>query len=342
MRSLALGALALSTALAGAALAQEELVVSSYGGEWTENQRELIIEPFEREHGVKVRLVTGYSADILAQLRAQKDNPQIDVVHFSGGQEAIAAEEGLLSPIKPEELEHYDDLYPIAVQGLDQGHGPAHAVAAIGLLYNTEEVDPAPTSWQDLWDERFAGEVILTDIGNSYGLLGMLMINEVHGGSLDNIQPGLDAIGELLADDNVVVTRSPDLRQEFAQGNVVIGPYAQDHAYRLREGGAPIGFVMPEEGAAASFLTINLVEGRPNRDLALEFINHSLRPEVMAGWAEAARYSPTNSKTELPEEVAADVVYGQDAIDQLVAFDPLTIGENKSEWIDAWNRLLTQ
>jgi putative spermidine/putrescine transport system substrate-binding protein len=330
--------------VASSALAQEELVVSSYGGDWTDNQRQLVIEPFEKEHGVKVRLVTGYSADIMAQLRAQKANPQMDVVHFSGGQEAIAAAEGLLVPIKPEELEHYDDLYPIAVRNIAKGEGPAHGIAAIGLLYNRDLVDPAPTSWNDLWDERFAGQVVITDIGNSYGLLGLLMINQVQGGDLDNIDPGLQAIGQLLDADNIVVTGSPEVRQLFAEEQVVIGAYAQDHAYRLREAGAPIAFTVPEEGAAASFLTISLVAGRPpeNRDLALAFINYTLRPEVMAGWAEAARYSPTSRMAELPPEIAEDVVYGEEAIGQLVAFDALKIGQNKSAYIDAWNRLLAR
>jgi putative spermidine/putrescine transport system substrate-binding protein len=341
MRSLAVGSALAVLTLSGAAQAQQELVVSSYGGEWTENHEALVIEPFEKEYGVEVRLVTGYSAEIMAQLQAQKDNPQMDVVHFSGGQEAPAAAEGLLAPIEPAELSNYPDMYPMAVANLEKGQGPAHGVAAIGLLYNRDLVDPAPTSWMDLWDPRFAGKVLITDISNSYGLLGLLMINQVHGGTLDDIQPGLDAIGKLLAD-NEVVSGSPEVRQLFAQGVVEIGAYAQDHAYRLREAGAPIEFVLPEEGAAASVLTINLVANRPNRDLAVKFIDFTLRPEVMAGWAEAARYSPTNRKTELPPEIAKDVIYGEDAIKQLVAFDTLEVGKNKSAWIDQWNRLLAR
>jgi putative spermidine/putrescine transport system substrate-binding protein len=52
-------------------------------------------------------------------LRAQKNKPQFDIVHFSGGQEAIAAKEELLVPIKPERLSNYKDMYPFAVDGVD-------------------------------------------------------------------------------------------------------------------------------------------------------------------------------------------------------------------------------
>ena len=98
-------ALALGAALAALpAVAQETLVINSFGGAYEEAHRALVIEPFEEMHDVEIEVVTAYSADALAQLRAQRDNPQFDVIHFSGGQEVIAAEEGLLVPIQPDEL----------------------------------------------------------------------------------------------------------------------------------------------------------------------------------------------------------------------------------------------
>lgn len=338
------GVLAAALALSGAAAAQEELVVSSFGGEWTDTHRKLVIEPFEKETGATVRLVTGYSADIMAQLQAQQANPQMDVVHFSGGQEALAAAEGLLAPIEPEELSNHADMYPIAVQNIARGQGPAFSVAAIGLLYNHDQIAEAPTSFLDLTDVDYENRIVLADISNSYGLLSLLMLNEAKGGTLDDIQPGLEVVSDLLDSGAEVVKGSAEIRQLFAQEDVLIGPYANDHAYRLREAGAPITFVTPEEGAAASFLTVNLVAGRPpeTRDLALKFIDYTLHPEVAAGWAEDARYSPMNMKTELPPEVAEDVVYGEEEIGKLVAFDALEIGRKKPQWVDAWNKMLAQ
>jgi len=63
----------------------------------------------------------GHSGATMAQVRAQKDNPQFDVVHFSGGQEVPAAEEGLIVPINPSQLANYDDLYPFASEGIARG-----------------------------------------------------------------------------------------------------------------------------------------------------------------------------------------------------------------------------
>ncbi|MEM7446269.1 MAG: extracellular solute-binding protein, partial [Pseudomonadota bacterium] len=134
--------------LAGTALAQETFVINSFGGAYEEAHRQLVIEPFEEMYGVEVEVVTAYSADALAQLRAQADSPQFDVIHFSGGQEVTAAAEGLLAPIMPDQLSNYDQLYPFAVEGIEQGQGPVYSVAVLGLL---SEGDGAPTSWNDLF-----------------------------------------------------------------------------------------------------------------------------------------------------------------------------------------------
>lgn len=327
---------------AGQAQAQQELVINSFGGTYEEEHRRLVIDSFEREHGVTVRVVTAYSADTLAQLRAQKENPQFDVVHFSGGLEAIAASEGLLAPISPDQLGNYDEMYPYAVADIEDGRGPIYTIAVIGLLYDTEQVSSPPTSWTDLQNPDYSGHIVLTDAAtNTYGTLGLLMMNQVAGGTLDDIQPGLDFVGSIL-EGSTIVTRSPDIQQAFAQGEAWIAPYAQDYAFTLTKAGLPVRFVQPEEGAAYAPVTVNLVAGRPNTELALKFIDWSIRAEASAGWAEALRYSPTNRTVELSPEVAAEVVYGEEQAAGLVAFDPLAMGEKRPGWNDAWNRLIAQ
>jgi putative spermidine/putrescine transport system substrate-binding protein len=323
--------------------AQDELVINSFGGSYEKTHRDLVITPFEEKYGVKVKVVTAYSADTLAQLRAQKENPQFDVVHFSGGLETIAASEGLLAPIKPAELSNYGQMYPFAVEGIEKGVGPMYKVAAIGLLYNTEEVSPAPTSWMDLTNPAYAKSVLLTDAAaNTYGMLGMLMMNKVNGGTLDDVQPGLDFVGKLLKGGATVISKSPEIQQNFAQGSALIAPYAQDYAFTLTKAGLPVKFVQPKEGAAFAPITVNLVSGRDNRDLALKFIDFSIRAEASKGWAEALRYSPTNKEAKLPEDVAAQVIYGEEAAKNLVGFDPIKIGEERSKWNEAWKRLVAQ
>lgn len=334
-----LGAAALSVA---PAQAEDTLVINSFGGSYERTHQELVIKPFEEKYGVTVKVVTAYSSDVLAQLRAQKDNPTFDVVHFSGGLDAIAADEGLLAPIEPGELSNHDQLYPFAVANMDKGIGPMYKTAAIGLLYNTDAFETAPDSWMAITSDDVSGHVVLTDAAsNTYGLLAFLMMNKVNGGSVDNIQPGLDFVSGLL-DRSMIVSKSPEIQQIFAQGNGWVAPYAQDYAHTLTKAGLPIAFAMPKEGAVAAPITVNLVKGAKNRDLALKFIDFSIRAEASKGWAEALRYSPTNKTVVLEGDVADEVVYGEEQISKLITFSGKDISEKRGEWTESWKRIISQ
>lgn len=335
--------LGLSALFGSTAFAQDNtLTINSFGGAYEEAHRACVIAPFEAATGAKVNVVTAYSADAFAQLRAQKAAPQFDVIHFSGGQEIVAAAEGLLAPIDKASLSNEPDLYDFAKKDLANGQGPAYSIAAIGLVYNTEAVPSAPTKWADLFNPEYGEHLVLTDISNGYGMLSFLMLNQVRGGDLSNVQPGLDAVKELLAAGAIVVSTSPEIQQEFAQNDAWIAPYASDYAFTLRKAGLPSGFVQGEEGTPASYITANLVAGRPNTELALKFIDLEISAEAQKCFAEALRYSPTNSKTELSDDVAADVAYGEAGVAGLIRFDPATIEAFRTAWVEEWNKAIAQ
>ena len=334
------GIAAAAAALATGASAQT-LTINSFGGIYEETHRACILDPFEEETGAEVQIVTAYSADAFAQMRAQAAAPQFDVIHFSGGQEIVGAEEGLLAPIDPASLENADALYDFARRNMEGGEGPAYSIAALGLLHDAETTE-APTAWADLMEEGRAERMVLTDMANTYGMLGFLMLNQVRGGSLEDIQPGLDAVAELLEGGAIIVTTAPELQQEFAQNDAGIAPYASDYAFTLREAGVPVAFVQGEEGTPVSFITVSLVANRPNQELALRLIDRTISAEAQECFAEAMRYSPTNREAVLSEEVAADTVYGEEAVAGLIRFDPTVIEANRPEWVERWSRTIAR
>jgi putative spermidine/putrescine transport system substrate-binding protein len=60
---------------------QPTLVVTGYGGRWSEVMKKALVEPFEKKHGVKVEVVTGITTESVAKLLAAgPDNPPYDVV----------------------------------------------------------------------------------------------------------------------------------------------------------------------------------------------------------------------------------------------------------------------
>ena len=126
--------------------------------------------------------------------------------------------------------------------------------------------------------------MVLTGLSNSYLLLGFLMMNKAKGGDLGNVDPGFDAVKQLLGGAEIVAT-SPDLRQTFAQNDAWEAPCAQDYAFARRKAGLPVAFVQGPEGTPAVYLTADLVANRPNQELAKKFIDFELSSDVQAVWA---------------------------------------------------------
>lgn len=329
-------------ALLATAASAQTITINSFGGAYEEAHRACVLDRFEEETGATVEIVTAYSADGFAQLRAQREAPQYDVIHFSGGQEIVAAAEGLLAPIDPAALTNLPNLVDVAKPNVAGGEGPAYSIVAMGLVYNEEALDTAPTSWTDLTDPELAANLVLTDISNTYGLQGFLMINQVMGGDLDNIQPGLDAVSAMLDGGAIVVSTSPEIMQEFSQNDAWIAPYSSDYAFTLREAGMPVAMAQGAEGTPGVFITANLVAGRDNQELSTRLIDISISPEAQACWAERMRYAPTNTSVELTGEVAADTPFGEEALSGLLRFDPATVEANRPAWTDAWNRTIAR
>src|SRR6185312_8916327 len=114
----------------GRALGAESLVWVAYGGTTQDAQKRAIIEPFEKDTGIKV---IGASGPDIAKLKAQvmTGNIEWDVVNFIGSQAISAARNGLFenldySVIDASDmfLKHYDATTPWYVYGGGIGYDP--------------------------------------------------------------------------------------------------------------------------------------------------------------------------------------------------------------------------
>lgn len=324
----------------GVSKGDNKLVITSFGGEFEAAQMEHLIKPFEKEFDAKVEVITLYSADALARIKAQKDNPEIDVVQFSGGQEVQAAEEGLIEKINSEIVTNTVDIYEGAL--LNKEYGPATAFSALGIIYNKDKVSGVPTTWETLWNDEYKGKLALTDISNAYGMYFLIINALLNGGNEENIDPGFDEIVSLLPNTEAVVNTSADLGNLFAQEEILIAPYDSGYAFNYSKQGLPIGFSIPEEGTTASFVNMQIVSGTEQSDLANEFINYALRPEVQKAMVEQTGFSPTNKNVEVPEELEGVIPYGEDAINNLIHIDWNPVNKNKDEWNERWSKLITQ
>src|SRR5258708_1490465 len=174
----------------GARAQTKTLYVGAYGGWFEQTRRGEITPPFEKKYGVKIEYVAGNSTDTLAKLQAQKGNQQIDVAIVDDGPMYQAVALGFCRDLAKAPI--YDDIYDVAKFSSNKAVGLG--MGGTGIMYAKKVFDdnkwPAPTSWEDLKDPKFAKKLVIPPLNNSYGLHSLVMMAKLLGRSEKSIDPG--------------------------------------------------------------------------------------------------------------------------------------------------------
>ena len=315
--------------------AKTRLVITGWGGLYEEAFREQVVKPFQAKYNCDIELVNpGSSTQILARLRAERRSPTIDLVQIGGGLEAVCAAEGLVENVDYTKLSNWRDLLRDATRY--PAFGPGGSLSATGLLYHTGRMPFTPTSWYDLWDPRLAGEgkVGVHNIDGNFGLALMTIINELEGGSRSNLNPGFAKFASLMKTHNPLIALGSDSpTTDIVQRGAYMTVCPQSRAIELMRTGYPVKFVYPKEGAFSWPTSIGIVKGTKNLELAKEFINFFISPEINAKWAMHVNYTPVNAKANISRYDHADALMPK----AIYGLDWEWINAQRAAWIERWN-----
>ncbi|MCE5170863.1 ABC transporter substrate-binding protein [Paenibacillus profundus] len=312
-----------------------ELVISTWG--FAEDaMKKNVYEPFEKKYNVKIVTEIGNNTDRLNKIR--QGSSKVDLVYLSDYYALQGIEEGLFEKIDRKNIPNLDHLYDIAKAPLGEDYGPAHTVAQLGLVVNGDEVKTPVESWNDLWKPEFKDKLALPNITITTGPMLMDMAAKREGSQDMNSDAAFKALTEINPGVVKYYSKSADLVNMFAQGEVVAAPM-QDTFYGSVSQAVPSAkFITPKEGAYALLNTVNVVKGSKHKELAEKFINWHLSQEVQQANAIDRVDSPTNKLVELTEEQAAGMTYGADVVENLKTLDLRKVNQEMSGWIDRWNR----
>ena len=339
-RKLLLSALA-ALGIVGPAAAQQpqRLVVAAYGGSYETIMRQSVIPAFERANNVRVDYLAGNSSDSLARLQAQRGRQEVGVAVLDDGPMAQAVTLGFCQKVADQAA--IDSLYPVAVMGGNRALGTGFGYT--GIAYNTklfrERNLPVPASWMDLARPEFRRRLAIPGIDNTYGLHTLSMMARVNGGGETNIDPGFRAMRERINPNVLAYESSPGKMSEmFQSGEIWLAVWGSSRAAAMVEAGFPMGFVRPKEGAVVLMTAACAIEGAPDAALAQKFLAHLVSVDVQAAFSQKYGSGPTNRTVQLPPDLAAKVIYGEDQVRQLVAVDWDAINANRTEWTRRWQR----
>lgn len=332
-------------AIAGAVLAigparaqaPQELTVIVYGGSFEEGWRRAVIEPFERANpGIRVRIATGLTMQTVAMMRAQRNEPRIDVIMMDEVGAAQAHAEGLFEPLTTATIPNMNDLYPqFRIQG--DPYTKFMYVSQV-IAYDRNRIRTAPTSFRDLWRPEYRNRLALPGIDTSHGVMLLIMAARLNGGDERNIAPGFTSLREIAPGAVTFWNQHAQVSQLFTQGDIWITTWTSDRAQGLIDQGGNIGWVIPQEGAQIIDSTIGIARGTRRLEAAQRYINYVLGPEAQAANARHTYLVPVNRTVQLPADVAARLPAGEAMLRRLVTADWNHVNTVRPEWTDRWNR----
>ncbi len=318
------------------ARAATPLVVNSYGGSFEKIMRKEIVQPFEKEFGIELKVDINLGKGWLANLRAAgPENPPYDVLMTNETWASIEREEGHFEQIPVDKVPNMKDLWPIAV--LPDNWGVIGTLGPIGLCYRTDLVKTPPTSWKDLWtNAEFKGKAGMYTITNSAGYMFVLMIAKTFFGSEYEVDKALDKIKELKPFNPVDF--SGTMETVLTRGEAVVGILDFPAAARLKKKGVKIEIVAPKEGVFMFEQVFNVLKGSKNKENGYKWINYILRPDTQEKWVRNYFWSPVNKKVQVPDDLKELVPIHGEAMNKIVLWDWKVANGNRDKVIERWNK----
>lgn len=324
---------------AGAAAAQGQITVATYGGEWGAAMQACILDPFTKETGIKVIPEPGVSGVTLSKLRQQKDAPTLDAVWIDGGVSEIAAADRLVAAIDPAKVPAVSGMIPEAVyKGAD---GKIFAVGtgfySLGLAYNTREIKQPPASWLDLWKPAYAGAVTFPSPSNAMGVPFIVHLAGLVGGNADNVTPAFDKLKQLKV--SAYFDTAGSGTNLFQSGEAIVGAHYAGSVYAMRDQKLPVEFVVPKEGAIGGDIRLHIVANGKNQALAEKLVNFTVGKGPAKCMAEKIYVGPSTAGVELSDNAKQRMPWGPEgSIKSLALPDWNKINASRAAIIESFNK----
>jgi putative spermidine/putrescine transport system substrate-binding protein len=271
------------------------------------------VSSFEDETGCEVTVQTFGTSDEAFTL-FQTNPEEYDVISASGDASLRLVAGGFVQPVNvdiiPSYAEIFEDLKNKDYNTVDGvPYGVPHGRGANVLMWRTDQVDPAPTSWSEMFDPAspYAGKfsvydapiyiadaaIVLMKDNPELGITNPYALDETQfAAAIDLLKKQKPAVGEYWGDYTKQIT-------SFANGNTNLGTTWQVIANVLQgsDPAVPVDVVKPAEGATGWSDTWMINSKTKNINCAYKFVNHITSAPINIQIAEYFGEAPGNSKS---------------------------------------------
>ncbi len=312
---------------------------------WGDYIDEALLTQFEEETGIQVNYTTMATNEEM-MVKLEEADCIYDVCFPSDYIIERLIQKDLLHELNKDNI---PNLQYIDERFLDPDFDPENKYSVpymwgtVGILYNTTMVQEPVTSWDILWDETYADQILMYDsIRDTIGVALMKLGYSINTRNEADIQAAEEA---LIAQKPIVQAYLGDpIKDRLISGGAAMGiVYSGDAMWCMYEN-PDLAYAVPETGSNLWFDNIIIPKTSDNTEAAEAFINFLCDPEVAAQNAEYIGYSTPNAAALeiLGEEYINDPTYNppQELLDKCEIFHDL--GDFITVYNDAWNRIKAQ
>ena len=246
---------------------------------WGEYIDEDLIDEFEELYGIRVNYQTTDSNETMYSL-LKSGGADYDVIVPSDYMISQLIEEGMLEELDYGNIPNFSQIdarFKNLPYDPENKYTVPYTWGTVGIIYNRNMVDEEITSWSALFDDKYAGQVLL--INNSRDAIGIALLYLGYSVNTTNEAEIREAYA-LLDDANRRGVYQGKVMDEVFQtmegGNAAIATYyAGDYLSMLENqaDGVDLAFVVPEEGSNWFVDAMCVLKSAPHKENAEKWIN---------------------------------------------------------------------
>ena len=205
--------------------------------------------------------------------------------------------EGKLAELDFSMIDNYEfiaDEYKNLPFDPENKYSVPYNVGMVGLIYNTTMVEGTPDSWEIMWDEKYAGDILtFNNPRDAFAIAQFLLGMDVNTTDEADWRAAAD---KLIEQNPVLQGRVMDaVFNKMEGGNAAMAPYYAGDFLSMQENNPDLAFVYPKEGTNIFVDSICVPKNCRNYEAAMLYINFLLEPEVALANAEYICYASPNT-----------------------------------------------
>lgn len=236
---------------------------------------------FEKLTGIKVNYVT-YESNEDMYPKIKNGGASYDIIIPSDYMIERMISEDMLMEVDVNAIPNYkyiSEKYRNMYYDPENKFSVPYNVGMVGLIYNKKMVEERPTSWTALWDERYAGKILMIDNPRD----AFAVAQKILGYSLNSTdEKELADVAQLLVEQKPLLQGyvMDEIFNKMESGEAAMVPYYVGDFVLMNQVNPDLDFVYPEEGVNIFVDAVCIPKGAQNYEAAVKYINFLLDPEI--------------------------------------------------------------